>query len=60
VLLISEDLDELLQLCDRIVVMYRGQIVGDLGRAEFDPYRLGALMTGTRDDRRQAPALGHG
>lgn len=48
VLLISEDLDELLQLCDRIVVMYRGAIVADVGRAAADSYRLGALMTGAR------------
>ncbi|HET7848318.1 MAG TPA: ABC transporter ATP-binding protein [Pseudolabrys sp.] len=50
VLLVSEDLDELLQLCDRILVMYRGRIVGDLPRPEFDAYRIGALMAGTRDE----------
>ena len=48
VLLISEDLDELLQLCDRIAVVYRGAIMADVGRAYFDAYRLGALMAGTR------------
>jgi simple sugar transport system ATP-binding protein len=42
VLVISADLDELLALCHRIVVILRGAIVGeDTGRAE-----LGALMTG--------------
>jgi simple sugar transport system ATP-binding protein len=50
VLLVSEDLDELLQLCDRILVMYRGRIVGDLPRPAFDAYRIGALMAGTRDE----------
>jgi simple sugar transport system ATP-binding protein len=50
VLLISEDLDELLQLCDRILVMYRGRIVGDLPRPAFDAYRIGALMAGARDE----------
>jgi simple sugar transport system ATP-binding protein len=48
VLLISEDLDELIQLTDRIVVVYRGEIMADLPRAEFDVYRLGALMAGAR------------
>jgi simple sugar transport system ATP-binding protein len=48
VLLISEDLDELLQLCDRIVVMYRGAVMADVPRAAFDAYRIGALMAGTR------------
>jgi general nucleoside transport system ATP-binding protein len=46
VLLISEDLDELLQLCDRIVVMYRGAIMADVPRADFGAYRIGALMAG--------------
>ena len=49
VLLVSEDLDELLALCGRVVVMYRGRLVGDLPRAEFDAYRIGALMAGARD-----------
>src|SRR5439155_810011 len=40
VLLISEDLDELRQLCQRIVVMFRGTIVADLPRARFDPYAI--------------------
>jgi simple sugar transport system ATP-binding protein len=48
VLLISEDLDELRDLADRIVVMYRGAIMADVARPEFDPYRIGALMAGAR------------
>ena len=47
VLLLSEDLDELLSTCDRLLVMYAGRIVADLPRAEFDVYRIGALMAGT-------------
>ncbi len=47
VLLVSEDLDELLQLCDRMLVIYRGTIVADLPRSAFDPYQIGALMAGT-------------
>jgi ABC-type uncharacterized transport system ATPase subunit len=46
VLLASEDLDELLRLSDRIVVLYRGRITGHLERAQFDAYRIGALMAG--------------
>jgi simple sugar transport system ATP-binding protein len=47
VLLISEDLDELIALCDVILVLHRGRIVGDLPRARFDAYALGRMMTGT-------------
>lgn len=47
-LLLSEDLDELLLLCDRIATIYRGQIVGVLERSEFDKYEIGRMMSGVR------------
>jgi simple sugar transport system ATP-binding protein len=46
VLLVSEDLDELLQLADRIVVMSEGEIVHDVPAAEADRHALGAYMGG--------------
>lgn len=46
VLLISEDLDETLSLCDRVYVIFKGAVVGEFTRQEFDPYRIGALMVG--------------
>jgi len=46
VLLISEDLDELLALSDRLLVVYEGQIVGDLQTKEATAERLGLLMAG--------------
>jgi simple sugar transport system ATP-binding protein len=48
VLLISEDLDEVLQLCDRIAVMYRGRVVDVVARQEADAESLGLMMTGIR------------
>ena len=45
-LLISEDLDELLLLCDRIAVMYRGELVGFLDRSRFEKYEIGRMMSG--------------
>ncbi len=45
-LVISEDLDELLLICDRIAVMYRGKIVGILPREKFEKYEIGRLMSG--------------
>ena len=47
-LLLSEDLDELLLLCDRIATIYRGEIVGILKRSEFDKYEIGRMMSGVR------------
>ena len=46
VLVISEDLDELRSLCDRILVLFRGAITGGLPVAEATSERLGAMMTG--------------
>ena len=44
VLLISEDLDELLELSDRIVVLNAGAIVADLDPHATDRFEIGALM----------------
>ena len=50
VLLISEDLDELLALSDRLLVLYEGEIVGRLAADEATAERLGLLMAGQRDE----------
>jgi simple sugar transport system ATP-binding protein len=46
VVLVSEDLDELLALSDRIAVLAKGRIAGTVPRAGTDRQRLGQLMTG--------------
>lgn len=46
VLLVSADLDEILELSDRIVVMYDGKISGVLDAGEATEERLGELMFG--------------
>ena len=48
ILLISEDLDELLALCNRIVVMYQGKIVHEFGCGNASAYDIGLAMTGHR------------
>ncbi len=45
-LLISEDLDEILALADRVAVIYEGQIVGLFDAAAADVATIGLLMTG--------------
>jgi simple sugar transport system ATP-binding protein len=47
VLLVSEDLDELLELADRIVVMSQGRIVFETPAASAERHVLGAHMGGT-------------
>lgn len=46
ILLISEDLDEVLALSDRIAVMYEGKIVGIVPRADADVEKIGLMMAG--------------
>lgn len=46
VLLISEDLEELFALSDRILVLYAGHIVGNLCTSETSVSEVGLLMTG--------------
>jgi general nucleoside transport system ATP-binding protein len=46
IVLVSEDLDELLALADRLVVIYEGRIVGEMAVADADPERLSMLMAG--------------
>jgi general nucleoside transport system ATP-binding protein len=48
VLLISEDLDEIRALADRVVVMYEGAIVGEVD-PESDVEDIGLLMAGGRE-----------
>lgn len=46
ILLISADLDELLALSDRLLVIFEGQLVGELDRDQATRERLGLLMAG--------------
>jgi len=45
-LLISEDLDEVLNLSDRLAVLYEGRVMGILDREEATVERLGLMMAG--------------
>lgn len=46
ILLVSEDLDELLELADRIVVISEGQLVYEVAARQADRHQLGAYMGG--------------
>ena len=49
ILLISEELDEILDISDRIAVIYKGSIQRFLERSEATPERLGILMAGVKE-----------
>jgi ABC-type uncharacterized transport system ATPase subunit len=58
ILLISEELEELIALSDRIAVIYDGQIMGIVQPDAFDIGEIGLMMTGTPQSKLQAePAV---
>ncbi|MBI4674010.1 MAG: ABC transporter ATP-binding protein [Chloroflexi bacterium] len=56
VLLVSNELDEIMSLSDRIAVMYKGQIIDTVNAAETTKEALGLLMAGVHGDGK-TPAL---
>jgi len=47
VLLVSADLNEIMSLSDRIIVMYEGRVMGEMSQAEATPEKLGLMMAGS-------------
>jgi len=59
VLLVSVELDEILSLSDRILVMFDGYVVGEVAAEEATESMLGLMMAGVaRDEVDQVPAEG--
>jgi ABC-type uncharacterized transport system ATPase subunit len=50
ILLVSEELDEIMSLADRIVVIYEGQIMGEMSAQEASLEKIGLMMAGTRKE----------
>ncbi len=57
VLLISEDLDEIFALSDRIAVIYEGEIMDILDRDEATREKVGLLMAGVKTDEKETETL---
>jgi len=47
ILLLSEELEELLELSDRVAVIYEGELVGELDADQADLNTIGLMMTGS-------------
>lgn len=56
VLLVSTELDEIMQLADRIAVMYRGKFIAFLSAAEATKEKVGLLMAGVVPEDESSPA----
>lgn len=48
ILLVSEDLEEVLQISDRVIVMYEGNIMGEFKPGEMSIEDIGLMMTGSK------------
>ncbi len=56
VLLVSLELDEVMNLSDRILVMYGGEIAGEFKGGEIDAQELGLYMAGAKKQNKQKEA----
>ena len=56
ILLVSLELDEVMSLSDRILVMYEGQIVGELDPKKTDAQELGLYMAGAKRQEKEGEA----
>ena len=50
ILLVSVELDEILSLSDRVLVMFDGILVGELSPAEANERAVGLMMAGIRSE----------
>jgi general nucleoside transport system ATP-binding protein len=50
VLLVSADLNEVMSLSDRIIVLFEGQVMGELSQSEATAEKLGLLMAGSHGE----------
>jgi len=58
ILLITEELDEIMSLADRVDVIYEGRVVGSFPVDSADIEQIGLLMTGGEEASVDAPAAG--
>jgi ABC-type uncharacterized transport system ATPase subunit len=46
ILVLSSELDELMDVCDRLYVFFEGKVVAEFARDQFDRQKIGSAMTG--------------
>ncbi|MBU1661463.1 MAG: ABC transporter ATP-binding protein [Chloroflexi bacterium] len=55
IMMISEDLDEVMAISDRIAVIFEGRIIGIVPRGAATPEKLGLLMAGVQEEGQLLP-----
>ena len=51
IIMISSEMEELIGMSDRIIVLHEGRITGEISRAEFDQNRVLAMASGEKGDK---------
>ena len=51
ILLISTELSEIFEMCDRIAIMYKGEVMGIYRNGELTTEEIGLLMAGVRSEK---------
>ena len=46
ILILSSELDELMDVCDRLYVFFDGKVAAEFTRDQFDRFKIGSAMTG--------------
>jgi len=54
ILMVSSDLDEILAVSDRVIVMYEGKIVGEFDSSSCTPEEIGACMLGSTQSAQES------
>lgn len=49
VLYVSTELDEIMEMCDRVIVFYEGKIIETFMTGELDRWQIGLLMAGNKE-----------
>lgn len=57
ILIISEDLDELISLCDRLIVLYAGRLMGEVEPRDAEQNDIGLLMSGLEPKKERVKAV---
>lgn len=52
IILISSELTEIMSLSDRIIVMYKGNVIGEVSSKDATKEKLGCLMAGIKDNEK--------
>ena len=58
-MVISSEMQELIGLCHRVLVMRAGQVVGEVGASELSEDAIVFLATGVHEERAAEIAAGH-